>query len=79
MKPYSLMTIALLCAAAFSLNAKAPRKNAVPQDLFPDGTPVPEWFHDTTPVDIESLGRKYCLTDYHIMPDGANIKLPKKL
>lgn len=71
MKKSSLMTLALLCAAALSLNAKSAKKNAVPQDLFPDGTPVPEWFHDTTPVNLESLGKKYCLTDYHIMPDGA--------
>ena len=62
----------LLIAAALFLGVvtcAAARKSA-PQDLFPDGTPVPAWFHETTPVCLDSLGRQYVLTDYHITPDG---------
>ena len=27
------------------------------QDLFPDGTPIPDWFRDTTKVTPGDLGR----------------------
>lgn len=39
-------------------------------ESWPDGTPMDEWFADTTTVDIASLGRQYRLTDYRIFPDG---------
>ena len=31
---------------------------------FPDGTPVSDWFKDSKIVDINTLGKKYILTDY---------------
>ncbi|GGF23189.1 rhamnogalacturonidase [Echinicola rosea] len=41
------------------------------QDRFPDGTPVPEWFRDTTPTDIDQLGKKYRLTDFGVVRDST--------
>lgn len=40
-------------------------------DLWPDGTPIDEWFADTTKVDVNSLGRKYVLTDYGVISDST--------
>ena len=39
-------------------------------ETFPDGTKIDEWFYDTPTVDIESLGKKYVVTDYSILSDG---------
>lgn len=38
---------------------------------FPDGTPIEDWFRNTTIPPRETLGRAYCLTDYGIHDDGA--------
>lgn len=40
-------------------------------ETFPDGTPIEDWFRDTTIPPRETLGRAYCLTDYGIHADGA--------
>lgn len=42
-----------------------------PRDLWPDGTPVDAWFHDTARVDIASLGRQYVITDYGVSTDST--------
>lgn len=60
------MTLALACVAS---NAK---KKAV--QLFPDGTPIPEWFSDTTKVDVAKLGKQYVITDYGVKPDSTIIQ-----
>lgn len=39
--------------------------------LWPDGTKIDPWFSDTTAVELSSLGRRYCLTDYGVFADGA--------
>ncbi|MDR2496735.1 MAG: exopolygalacturonase [Tannerellaceae bacterium] len=48
--------------------------NASAQDLFPDGTPVPEWFSDNSAIDINSLGRHYRITDYGTANDSTEIQ-----
>ena len=58
--------LALLLPATLSVA----KKTTVQKDLFPDGTEVPAWFHDVTPVDVSTLGTKYKLTDYGIFSDG---------
>lgn len=70
MKKILSITFALLVASSICLSAKVTKKNAAPQDVFPDGKVVPEWFHDYTPVDVASLGKQYRITDYGIFPDG---------
>lgn len=40
------------------------------KDLWPDGTEISEWFRDTAPLDISSLGRQYRVTDYGVVNDG---------
>ncbi|MCQ2169706.1 MAG: exopolygalacturonase, partial [Bacteroidales bacterium] len=39
-------------------------------DTWPDGEPVGKWFSETGELDVESLGRRYVLTDVGISPDG---------
>ena len=70
MKRNLILALSLLCAVT-AIQAKTPKKTAAVQDLFPDGTPVPEWFKTTEPIKLESLGKQYVLTDYRILPDGA--------
>lgn len=39
------------------------------QEFFPDGTPINEWFYDTSVPALAELGKQYVLSDYHILPD----------
>lgn len=60
--------VVFLLATIFviSVDAKSKKKS----DLFPDGTEIPAWFRENVPVNIDSLGKKYVLTDYGIFADG---------
>ncbi len=40
------------------------------ENVFPDGTPIPEWFRQIDEVDISKLGRQYKITDYGVLNDG---------
>lgn len=59
-----LLSLALLP----SLLSASSRKPA--SDLWPDGSVIDPWFHDTARVDISTLGTQYRLTDHGIFPDG---------
>lgn len=39
-------------------------------EYFPDGTIIDNWFYEYTVPNLESLGKKYILTDYSIKDDG---------
>lgn len=60
------LSLALVCATSFA------KKKTV--ELFPDGTPIPEWFSDTTKVDVDKLGKKYVITDYGVKNDSNIIQ-----
>ncbi|MFT2009785.1 glycoside hydrolase family 28 protein [Pontibacter sp. 13R65] len=47
---------------------------AFAKDVFPDGTPIPEWFRQNKPTDISKLGKKYRLTDFNVTNDSAVIQ-----
>jgi len=64
MKRLTLISLALLIA----LFTSAAKRRTHPIDRWPDGTTIDAWFHDTTAVDIASLGKQYILTDYGILP-----------
>ena len=40
------------------------------QNLFPDGTPISDWFADATLPKMEDLGSEYVITEYGIADDG---------
>ena len=42
------------------------KKEQGKQNVFPDGTPISEWFLQTKMVHPDSLGKKYNLSDYGI-------------
>ena len=69
-----LLWIVLVCAVAVCAEAKKKVKASV----FPDGTPIPEWFSDTSRVDVASLGRQYVVTDYGVTND-SNVVQTKAL
>ena len=53
-----------ICLFSVILAAQTP-------DVFPDGTPVPEWFHQTEISNRSLLGKPYCVTDYGVANDSA--------
>lgn len=44
------------------------------QDVFPDGTPISDWFRQIVPTDINKLGKKYILTDYGVTKDSNSVQ-----
>lgn len=64
--------LVLLLLVAITLNG-----NAFAQEVFPDGTPIPDWFRQNIPTDINKLGKRYRITDYKIINDSAVIQTQK--
>ena len=62
-----LFFILMLCMAVGTVEARKPK---VKTQLFPDGTPIPAWFGDTSRVDVNLLGKRYALTDYGVKADS---------
>ena len=62
-----LFLLMLGCAMVAAASARKPK---VRLELFPDGTPISTWFSDTSRVDVNSLGKKYALTDYGVKTDS---------
>lgn len=62
--------ISLLCTLLVCLSVSA-------QEKFPDGTPIPDWFRQTEIVNIETLGKKYIITDYGIVNDSTLVQTEK--
>ncbi len=60
-------TLILLIALFFSFQLSAKEK----KETFPNGEEIPEWFSDTTRIDIEKLGEKYVITDYGAKDDST--------
>ena len=48
--------------------------NIFAQDVFPDGTPVTDWFKQSKPTDINKLGKHYRITDYNILKDSTVVQ-----
>jgi hypothetical protein len=46
-------------------------KKAVETQLWPDGTPIPQWFLDDTKVKLEDLGTQYIITDFSVVGDST--------
>ncbi len=43
-------------------------------ECWPDGTPISNWFADTSRIDISTLGTRYVLTDYGVTLDSTLIQ-----
>ncbi|HLV62582.1 MAG TPA: glycosyl hydrolase family 28 protein [Galbibacter sp.] len=44
------------------------------QDEFPDGTPIPDWFGETTQTPLSELGKVYEITDHGVVRDSSLIQ-----
>lgn len=64
------LRILLVISMMFSLNTSA-------QELFPDGTPIPDWFRQNKTTDINKLGKQYRITDYNLINDSTVIQTKK--
>ena len=62
------MTLALALACMASYGKKKS------EGVFPDGTPIPEWFSDTAKVDVDKLGTKYVITEHGVKNDSTVIQ-----
>jgi len=63
------LRLALLLALTLTLNLAA-----VAKEVFPDGTPIPDWFRQNKPTDITKLGKQYRITDYNLSNDSTVIQ-----
>ena len=66
----------MACLVAFSpLSANAAKKQKKarkPQaELWPDGTKMDAWFSNAQKVNVDTLGKKYVLTDYGVKTDST--------
>lgn len=57
----------LLLTSVFSMTLHA-------NDLFPDGTPVPDWFREVKIRNIGELGKIFRITDYGVIRDSTLIQ-----
>ncbi len=76
MKKYILL---FACMVAFMpINADAAKKqkkaNAAQTERWPDGTKMDAWFSDVRKVNVDTLGRKYLITDYGVKQDSALVQ-----
>jgi hypothetical protein len=60
MKRISLLVICTLLSLPFFAD-----------NLFPDGSPIPDWFNQNEIVDINTLGKHYRITDYGVVNDST--------
>ncbi|GEO06069.1 exopolygalacturonase [Adhaeribacter aerolatus] len=47
---------------------------ALAKEVFPDGTPIPDWFRQNKPTDITKLGKPYRITDYNVTNDSTRLQ-----
>ncbi|REE05520.1 rhamnogalacturonidase [Marinoscillum furvescens] len=66
---YRIVVFQLLAVFVWSCGAE---KMPI-QDHFPDGTPITDWFRDTTRVSIAELGTPYILSDYGVGPYDTTV------
>lgn len=68
MKTKLIVCLVLLLTSTMTMG----KKKVAKQDLWPDGTPVSEWFRDTTRVNLTAL-KHYVVTDYGV--DGYSTEV----
>lgn len=64
MKHFIVIILSAVITSAFGKN----------DNRFPDGSIISAWFSDTTKVDVETLGRRYVLTDYEVKMDSTLVQ-----
>jgi polygalacturonase len=64
--------LALLILVTLMLNGQV-----FAQETFPDGTPIPDWFRQNKPTDINKLGKRYRITDFTVKNDSTLVQTQK--
>lgn len=64
MRGYCIKGWLLWCVSWMAVNVFA-------GDIFPDGTPIPEWFREHRVVSVKELGKQYCITNYGVKNDST--------
>lgn len=59
-----LLFITMLLALCLNIDSKQKTQQ------WPDGTPIDAWFSDTFRVDMQTLGRRYVVTDFGVCQDS---------
>ena len=72
MKPRLSLLVAFII---FITTGMAKKKNVQP-DLWPDGTPISQWFKDTSRVDLSAL-KHYVITDYGVDGYSTDVQTSK--
>lgn len=47
------------------------------REVFPDGTPISDWFRDYEIVSVENLGKQFRITDYNVVDDSTLLQTEK--
>ena len=66
--------ILLLILAVLTLTATAKPKAKKVIETWPDGTVMDAWFLQTGKVDVNTLGRRYVVTDYGVMMGSSQVQ-----
>ena len=64
--------LAMICGTAMGK-----KKVEKQPDLWPDGTPIPAWFSDSTRVDVSKLGKRYVVTSYGVKNYSEQVQTEK--
>ena len=64
----------LLLALLFYTQIAAP---LFAKEVFPDGTPIPDWFRQNNSVDIKTLGKINRITDFGVVNDSTIVQTAK--
>lgn len=68
------MRTKLIALALLIVTLPAIGKKKAKTELFPDGTPIPAWFSDTTKVSQEMLGKRYVITEHGVSTDSTIVQ-----
>lgn len=74
MKLRMTCSIVLMLVCTIAWGAK---KKEMKQDMWPDGTPIPAWFSDTSRVDVSTLGKRYVVTSYGVKNYSEQVQTEK--
>ena len=69
--------ILLLMLTVLTLSATAKPKAKKTVETWPDGTEMDAWFQNTAKVDVNTLGRRYVITDYGVMLGSSEVQTAK--
>ena len=71
------LTMTVGSTEMLAAKGKSKKTKTEKQAIWPDGTPMDAWFQNAAKVDVETLGRKYVITDYGVTMDSTIVQTQK--